>query len=390
MTPLPATAGAILAKPHFAGKSAPKKHSRPVMGRVASTPLAPRRTPQNVASAQPVAVEARTPVTPQGGSVERGKDAHIRELALAVLRETDAVRTAVPALWEVAEAYREQQLAGRAWRESTRGNNDYLIREVVAELGHLPIDEITAAHSRALLVRWADRPAAAKHRLELLARLRAFAQREGHRVGPDVLAGVRLPTINPRSRYLEIGEVASFGMALDLDEREQLTTQSIARCLRGLLLTGLRVSEFARLTWAEVDLGGNALHLTDSKVGARSVPIGDEVVRWLSCIRRENSCVCPGRGGWKARPVTTSGVRQALNRACKRAGLEDVTPHTLRHTWATHAYLSGVDLHTIQVVLGHTSAQQTETYLHASMRRAIPETTRVAGMLAAAMTGGAS
>lgn len=349
-------------------------------------PPAPSR---NVASARPVAPTART-VHPRQAALVGGRDsAQLRALARAVLEQTDDAAIEAPIVLDVAERFRGERIAGGEWRDSTRAINDDLLRDVCAEVGMLRMDEVGPDTTRSLLQLWGRTPIA-RRRVELLARLRRSAISHGESVGGDPLEGIKLPTLKRRERYLEIVEVTELGKALDADERNGLTTQAVARCIRGLLLTGVRLSEFARLRWSEVDLGGSVLRLRDSKVGARIVPIGADVVRWMSAMHRTSECVCPGRGDWKARPISTSGVRQGLARAADRAGIDGVMPHTLRHTWASTAYLSGVDLHTIQVVLGHSSPQQTATYLHVSVLRAIPETTRVTATLSAALSGGAA
>ena len=313
--------------------------------------------------------------------------AQIRALAQALLEQTDDAALESPLLLDVCERYRTEQLANGTWKSSSRAIADDLIRELSAELGMRPMDSIGPDDARELLMRWGRTPIA-RRRLELLARLRRHAIAAGESVGPDPLQGIRLPVLRRRERYLQLAEVARLGAALDADQREGLTTQSCARAIRGIVLVGLRVSEMAQLRWSEVDLHDGVIRLRDSKVGERIVPLGEDAVVFFRRMVRVGTCVCAGRGQWSDRPITTSGVRQALARASKRAGLEGVMPHVLRHTWATTAYHAGVPLQTIQVVLGHSTAAQTAEYLHVSIQLSQPGATLTAAKLASALTGG--
>ena len=80
--------------------------------------------------------------------------------------------------------------------------------------------------------------------------------------------------------------------------------------------------------------------------------------------------------GWRADvPITEKIVWQAVNEAAKRAGItKDVSPHSLRHCFATHMLEAGADLRAIQVLLGHAKLAHTIVYLHLSRRhlQAIP------------------
>ena len=73
---------------------------------------------------------------------------------------------------------------------------------------------------------------------------------------------------------------------------------------------------------------------------------------------------------WRAdKPLTPKCVWNAVQDAAKRAGIKKrVSPHTLRHSWATHLLENGTDLRTIQMLLGHVDLETTTVYLHLSRR----------------------
>ena len=89
--------------------------------------------------------------------------------------------------------------------------------------------------------------------------------------------------------------------------------------------------------------------------------------RWM----RPKTYLFPGtRRGWRAdAPITTKVIWEAVHLAARRAGIDKrVTPHTLRHTYATHLLEAGADLRTIQLLLGHADLSHTTVYLHLSRR----------------------
>ncbi len=90
--------------------------------------------------------------------------------------------------------------------------------------------------------------------------------------------------------------------------------------------------------------------------------------RWM----RPKNYLFPGTAnGWRAdKPITPKVIWEAVQFAAKRAGIEKhVTPHTLRHCFATHLLEGGTDLRTIQVLMGHKDIEATARYLHVSTKR---------------------
>jgi integrase len=135
------------------------------------------------------------------------------------------------------------------------------------------------------------------------------------------------------------------------------------------LLTGFRRQELVNLRPEDVDLerGTVTVAACYSKNGeSRTNPIGERlkaILREALPVRGDAPTVLVTRYG---KPWTTEGVTNQFQRASRRAGLERLGPHVLRHTYASWLVMAGVDLRTVQELLGHKDIKQTMRYAHLS------------------------
>lgn len=138
--------------------------------------------------------------------------------------------------------------------------------------------------------------------------------------------------------------------------------------------SGLRVSELISLTLPQVDLEANYLTIRGKGAKVRLVPFGswarDRVDRYLRetrprfLVRGYSDYVFLTRSG---KPITRQGFWKLLRGYVLRSGLEHrVTPHTLRHSFATHLLEGGADLRAVQAMLGHSDITTTQIYTHVS------------------------
>ena len=142
-----------------------------------------------------------------------------------------------------------------------------------------------------------------------------------------------------------------------------------------LYSTGLRRAELCRLKVSDVDSKRMMVRVEQGKGGIdREVPLSQTLLRALREYYRwmkPETYLFPGTvNGWRAdKPVTERIAWQAVHEARVRAGItKHVTPHTLRHCFATHLLESGADLRSIQMMLGHSDIEATAIYLHLSRR----------------------
>ena len=164
---------------------------------------------------------------------------------------------------------------------------------------------------------------------------------------------------------------------LSLDEVARLINASGNLFRRALLMTvygtGMRRSEVVHLKVSDIDSKRMIIRVTQGK-GAkdRDLPLSPELLETLRAYwrwRKPKEYLFPSRGERKGAdvPLSDKTVWHVCGDAAQKAGItKHVTPHTLRHSWATHLLEAGTDLRTIQMLLGHGDLETTARYIHLS------------------------
>ncbi len=139
--------------------------------------------------------------------------------------------------------------------------------------------------------------------------------------------------------------------------------------------TGLRVSELVSLKLGDVDLDAGLIVCYGKGSKQRRIPIGQSAVRWLQqYISRARARRDKERGSPElfinsvGRPLTRQVVWASLKRYARQANLPDISPHTLRHSFATHLLQRGADSRSVQALLGHSDISTTQIYTHITDR----------------------
>jgi integrase len=219
----------------------------------------------------------------------------------------------------------------------------------------------------------------------------SFAVSEGV-IAANPIRGVKRPADARREVRLSPEEYRYLGEALAAAEADGLPWQVVA-AVRLLALTGCRRGEIETLRWADVDLAGRCLRLSDSKTGKSVRPLGSAAAAVLAALPRSGPFVLPGRD--PARHF--SGLPKAWLRIVARVAgdgreageLAGLTPHGLRHAFASSAADIGLSEITIAALLGHASGTVTGRYIHHVDTALVAAADRVSAAIAAAMEGGA-
>lgn len=196
------------------------------------------------------------------------------------------------------------------------------------------------------------KPATVARELNVLRKLLNCAVAWGYR---DVPIRITLPKVsNRRLVFLEADEIRRLIDA---------TTATYRPMVLLLIFTGLRLGEVLSLQWQDVDLARGLLTVVASKNDkGRTIPLPDGVLSVLRKLPRQGEHVF-GTGKRYAQGI----LRKPLKRACEVAGItKPVTPHVLRHTYASQLVMAGVDLVTVAELLGHSSLAMVRRYAHLS------------------------
>jgi len=166
---------------------------------------------------------------------------------------------------------------------------------------------------------------------------------------------------------------------LSRDEVSRLINAAKNLYHRALLMTlygtGMRRAEVTQLKVDDIDSERMLVHIRQGKGSRdRDVPLSPALLetlreywRWM----KPKTYLFPGTvNNWRAdKPIIPKTVWEACHESAQRAGLnKKVSPHTLRHSYATHLLEGGADLRTIQLLLGHSNLNHTTVYLHLSQR----------------------
>ena len=176
---------------------------------------------------------------------------------------------------------------------------------------------------------------------------------------------VRLPKV------LSITEVLSLLEQPDLSDRLGIRDRAM---LEFLYATGVRVSELIQIKLRDLSPENKLVRVVGKGGKERLVPCGEVAIQFVQRYIKEvrNSLIKPASRpmdylflNWRGNPMTRMGFWKILQRYCKKAGIKQkISPHTLRHSFATHLLEGGADLRAVQEMLGHSDISTTQIYTH--------------------------
>ena len=232
---------------------------------------------------------------------------------------------------------------------------------------------------RAYLATLADRGLAASSvggRLAAVRSMYRHALRHGN-IRTDPLAGVRAPRRPSRlPRVLSVDEAETLVTAPGRGEgRDEALARRDGAMLELLYATGMRISELAGLTLDRVDVERRRLRVIGKGNKERQLlfgaPAASALRRYLEVARPVLASRGPATGAVflnaAGRPLSARGARMVIGHWVDATGSPSRTsPHTLRHSFATHLLEGGADLRVVQELLGHANLQTTQVYTHLS------------------------
>jgi integrase/recombinase XerD len=261
------------------------------------------------------------------------------------------------------ESYRRDLSGFAAWLAKATGK--LLLEAQPADLhGHLAW-QIESRHAR---------PRTTGRLVSALKRFYRFALQEGLR-RDDPTSDLDAPRIGrslPKS--MSEAEVEALLAAPDIETPQGLRDRAM---LETLYASGLRVSELVGLKTVQASLQMGVVRILGKGAKERLTPLGEEAVEWISRYQREARPVLLGERKSDALFVTARGgpmTRQAfwglIKRHAAAAGVRGaISPHTLRHAFATHLINHGADLRVVQLLLGHADISTTQIYTHVARER---------------------
>lgn len=264
-------------------------------------------------------------------------------------------------------------------KELTRADIAKFIRDVTT--GKTAIDEKSDKPRGRVIVKGGAGTAA--RAANFLGAILTFAVHEGI-IEHNPAHGVKRAADKKRTRRLTPEEYRALGEALKQADENRETWQGVAGA-RLLALTGCRLGEVVKLRWSEVDEAGGCFRLADTKEGASTRPIGRAVFDLLATVERADGClyVLPAVRG----DGCFGGLSGAFERLVERAGLDGVTPHVMRHSFASVAGDLGFVESTIAAMLGHAAGSVTARYTHHLDSVLIAAADKVARAVEGYMTG---
>lgn len=244
----------------------------------------------------------------------------------------------------------------------------------VADDGERRITDVDASVIREYVSRMYDSwsPSSMARKLASLRTFFNYCMRQGF-IESNPAKEVATPKIPKRvPKFLTVDEVFALLTAAEGDDVLEARDRAIMELLYA---SGLRVSELVGLNLEDVDLKSQTVRVMGKGRKERIVPMGEKACVALSSYLEKRHTLLgkgAGEGGFflnrHGGRLTARSIERLLNKYIRRSGLQKtVTPHVLRHTFATHLLGAGADMRGIQELLGHSSLSTTQKYTHVGL-----------------------
>jgi integrase len=289
---------------------------------------------------------------------------------------------------------------------------EIIIRTLIKPaLGTVKADKLSRAAIAKVHGRLAATPVHANRMLTVLASMVSFAARVGilPEDAPSPVRGITKYPEQPRERFLTSDELERIGTAIreaqtigiawvghtapnakhmvKPENRFTKIDPHAAAALRLLLFTGARLREILHLKWENVDLERGLLFLADSKTGKKTIVLNAPAMAVLAGLPRGGAYVIASNSVGTNDERPRADLKRPWAAIAKRAGLEGVRLHDLRHTYASFGAGGGLGLPIIGRLLGHSKPSTTQRYAHLDNDPLKRAAEAIGGRIAAALDG---
>lgn len=245
------------------------------------------------------------------------------------------------------------------------------LHDFIAFLGDTPIEKTEYLFLRRYLAQLRAKGFKARSIARKMSTLRSFfkfLQREGLVTSNPAKILHPLKQDKPLPKFLSEEDVTRFLEQPDVSSEMGRRDQAILETLYG---AGIRVSELVGLDVDHVDLFGNVAKVAGKGKKERLVPIGkqaiDAIQAYVSKRKYNGRALFLNKSGTR---LSDRSVRNIVNKYILKASIsQDISPHTLRHSFATHLLNRGADLRSVQELLGHVNLSTTQIYTHVTTDR---------------------
>jgi integrase len=312
-------------------------------------------------------------------------------------------------LRELAEIFLADHVEAKRKPSTAAHYRSLLEKVVLPELGSRKAEQVTTSDLAKLHAKMRDRPYQANRMLEVVGSLYSFAnKRKILALASNPARAIEQYPEKGRERYLTADELSRLGdtvreaetagLPYEIDEAKPTAKHApkearrrtkigphAAAAVRLLIFTGARLREILRLKWEHVDLERGLLFLPDSKTGKKAIVLNAPALDILANLPRVGAYVIAGQAAGTDHDKPRADLNRPWRAIVKRADLNGLRIHDLRHTHASVGAGLGLGLPIIGKLLGHTQPSTTARYAHLDadpLRRA---SEHIGSHLAAAM-----
>ena len=249
------------------------------------------------------------------------------------------------------------------------------LKEFSGSIKDKPLEDITHVDIRLFLARMKEKNFSKRTVARKMACLRSFFRflcREGY-IKSSPASGLKTPKLDRKlPLFLDVNEVTRLIESPDVSDVYGLRDRAI---LETFYSSGIRVSELVGLNKENIDFIGGVLKVYGKGKKERLAPIGDRALRAIrnyleklgAADIKEKKAVFINKSG---RRMSDRAVRRVVEKYIHKTSLrEGISPHSLRHSFATHLLDRGADLRSVQELLGHANLSTTQIYTHITTER---------------------